>query len=227
MNSADGTATPSQPTDLTPIVTGPADMDLKAINEAIVASANEAAQNPENTFAVEDISLDNTPTTDAELQAQKAQNPSMSLAGTPVASDASNLASPAMPTSPAAPEAALETPAPDAALAPTPKPETAGFVDGDLADDPSLPTEPEAAPDFDAIKADPVESFDENAVPATPAEAPASDPTVEKGTPAAAFEAPKKMIDFGAILHSNVAIIGIVVAIVVVLVIIVLVAVLS
>ena len=202
MNSADETAAPNQPTDAAPKVSVPEGMDLEAINEAIVESANEAAKDPQNTFDVEDISLDNTPTTDAELEAQKAKDPSMSLAGTPATNE-----------TPIDLSESATTPAP---TAPVEKPaETAGFVDGDLMDDPEAPVTPEAKPDYDAIKADPVESFDENAAPA-PVEAPEEKPadtvpaTDAKDEKPKTVKAPKKSIDFNAILHNNVAVAGIV-----------------
>lgn len=220
MNPADEAVAPNQPTD-TPAVSAPEDMDLSAINEAIAQSANEAAKDPQNTFDVEDISLDNTPTTDAELEAQKAKDPDMSLAGANTAT-ADPLAAPA-----ATP---VEKPA-----------ETAGFVDGDLVDDPEQQAAPVEKPDYDAIKADPVESFDENAAAQTVAAnpAPVEEEKPAEGAVSSADEKkdekkatkpklPKKSIDFNAILHNNNAVIGIVAGIVlVVIIIVVLVAVLS
>ncbi len=195
----------NQPTD-TPAVSASNDMDLSAINAAITESANAAAQDLQNTFDVENISLDNTPTTDAELAAQQAADPNLSLAGTPAATSAPAPA----PADPAATPASA-APAQQAA-------ETAGFVDGDLMDDPAAAAAPApaTAPDYEAIKADPVESFDESApASADPAAAAAAPETNKLKQP---IKIPKTNLDFNSVLHNNVAIIGIVVGAILILV---------
>ncbi|MCQ2568828.1 MAG: hypothetical protein MJ155_00895 [Candidatus Saccharibacteria bacterium] len=204
MNPTDDAAAPKAQENETPTITAPEGIDLDAINEAIAES--EKAPNQQNSFDVNDISLENTPTTDAELQSQLSQDPNMSLAGGSSEGGA-----------------ATETPlsAPEVAAQQEPAAPVAGFVDGDLMDDPEAPA-PEATPDYAAREADPVESFDENApvpasAPAEDASAPAA--TTPEGGDAPATDAkkdakkpkaPKKNIDFDAILHNNVAIAGIV-----------------
>lgn len=204
MNPTDDAAAPKAQENETPTITAPEGIDLDAINEAIAES--EKAPNQQNSFDVNDISLENTPTTDAELQSQLSQDPNMSLAGGSSEGGA-----------------ATETPlsAPEVAAQQEPAAPVAGFVDGDLMDDPEAPA-PETTPDYAAREADPVESFDENApvpasAPAEDASAPAA--TTPEGGDAPATDAkkdakkpkaPKKNIDFDAILHNNVAIAGIV-----------------
>jgi hypothetical protein len=206
MNPTDDAAAPKAQENETPTITAPEGIDLDAINEAIAES--EKAPNQQNSFDVNDISLENTPTTDAELQSQLSQDPNMSLAG-------------GSSEGGAATEAPLS--APEVVKQQEPAAPVAGFVDGDLMDDPEAPAPaPEATPDYAAREVDPVESFDENApvpasAPAEDASAPAA--TTPEGGDAPATDAkkdakkpkaPKKSIDFDAILHNNVAIAGIV-----------------
>lgn len=207
MKPADEAAN-NQSTDI-PAVTAPEDMDLSAINAAIAESANAAAQDLQNTFDVENISLDNTPTTDAELAAQQAADPNLSLAGAPAAEPAANSAA-----TPVATPTATPAPAAPAQQAP----ETAGFVDGDLMDDPAAPTTAAAAPDYEAIKADPVDSFDESATAANSATDPAEAAAPEAGKLKQPIKMPKTNLDFNSVLHNNVAIIGIVVGAILILV---------
>ena len=101
------------------------DFDMSAINEAVAAGGE--ADKIQNSFDVNDIDLDNTPTTDAQLQSQLNENPDMSLAGG--ATDP--VTEPAKPSEPAA-----------------------TFVDGDLADDNTVTETAEPAsstPDFSAF----------------------------------------------------------------------------
>lgn len=126
----------------TPPVDAPM-IDMDVINEA-VAAADQEVKTPQHTFNVNDISLDNTPTSDAELSQQMAANPGMSLAGgAPAASAAPAAAAPAEEAS-AAPvdytntSDPIDNPAVASAPASDPngKPgESAGFVDGDIAND--------------------------------------------------------------------------------------------
>lgn len=206
MKPADEAAN-NQSTDI-PAVTAPEDMDLSAINAAIAESANAAAQDLQNTFDVENISLDNTPTTDAELAAQQAADPNLSLAGAPAAEPAANSAA-----TPVATPTVTPAPATSAQQAP----ETAGFVDGDLMDDPAAPATA-AAPDYEAIKADPVDSFDESATAANSAADSAEAATPEASKLKQPIKMPKTNLDFNSVLHNNVAIIGIVVGAILILV---------
>ncbi len=228
MDPAGGTSAPNSTnlnTDSTAGVKAPEGMDLSAINEAIAASAEEAVKTEQQTFDVNDISLDNTPTTDAALEQQKASDPNMSLANSGAATSAT--AAPAAAAEPAAPAApAAET----AATEEKPAAPAAAFVDGDIVDE--SPKEEEAAapapePNYDALNADPLASFDESsAATATPAEAPAEGASAEgeaKKEDDKKDEKDKKAkkdikinIDFNAILHSNIAIIGIVVGVIII-----------
>ena len=94
------------------------DFDMSAINEAVAAGGD--ADKIQNSFDVNDIDLDNTPTTDADLQRQLREDPNMSLASS---SDSSVAASPV--------QSATVTAAMQA-----PKEPAASFVDGDLVDEP-------------------------------------------------------------------------------------------
>ena len=212
--AAGGTSTPNSTnlnTDTASGVKAPEGMDLSAINEAIAASADDASKVPQQTFDVNDISLDNTPTTDAALEQQQAKDPNLNLANSGAATSAT-----AAPAAPAAAEGEEKTAAPAAA-----------FVDGDIVDDtPSAeeeaPKSPE--PNYDALNADPLASFDESNA-AAPAEAPA------EGAPAEGeakkdgdkdekdSKAKKEIhikIDFDKIIHSNIAIICIVVGVIII-----------
>lgn len=90
-------------------------LDMSAINEAVAAGGQ--ADTIQNSFDVNDIDLANTPTTDGDLQKQLADDPSMNLANSASLGDES---------------------------APAQQP-VAGFVDGDLVDEPSAPTQEPAA----------------------------------------------------------------------------------
>lgn len=104
------------------------DFDMSAINEAVAAGGE--TPNIQNTFDVDDIDLDNTPTTDKELEQQLAENPDMSLANS----------------------ADSPSQADDAADAPKTVP-AASFVDGDLVDESSKnESAPESAPELEAEK---------------------------------------------------------------------------
>lgn len=105
-------------------------LDMDAINAAVAATENDGNK-IQNTFDVNDITLDNTPTSDAELKQQMADNPDMNLAGGAV--DA--------PVEPAAPVDLSSASDPLSTPATNPKPEnqkpaeTAGFVDGDISNE--------------------------------------------------------------------------------------------
>ncbi len=59
-------------------------IDMDAINAAVEASAGQG-NNVETSFDVNKINLDNTPTTNDELQKQLEENPGMSLSGSDTA----------------------------------------------------------------------------------------------------------------------------------------------
>lgn len=64
------------------------DIDMSAINAALVAHSN--TPNIQNSFDVNDISLDNTPTSDADLERQLNDNPNMNLANSADSAPAAN-----------------------------------------------------------------------------------------------------------------------------------------
>ena len=224
MDPAGGTTAPNSTNlnaDNSTSVKAPEGMDLSAINEAIAASADEAAKAPQQTFDVNDISLDNTPTTDAALEQQQAKDPNMNLAN-----------SGAAPSATAAPAAATATePAASTDSADKPAAPTASFVDGDIVDE--TPTEeagaepaapaPAAEPNYDdALNADPLASFDESnpSMPSdtAPAEGDAKKEDEKKDEKKSMAKKEIKIhIDFDKILHNNFAVIGIVVGIIVII----------
>ena len=213
MDPAGGTTAPNSTNlnaDDSTGVKAPEGMDLSAINEAIAASADEASKTPQQTFDVNDISLDNTPTTDAGLEQQQAKDPNMNLAN-----------SGAAPSATAAPAAAADPAAP----ADKPAAPTAAFVDGDIVDESPAEAEAESAPapepNYDALNADPLASFDESnpSMPSdnTPADSEAKKEEEKKDEKKTGMKKEIKIhIDFDKILHSNLAIIGIVVGIIVI-----------
>lgn len=105
-------------------------LDMDAINAAVAATENDGNK-IQNTFDVNDITLDNTPTSDAELKQQMADNPDMNLAGGAVD----------VPAEPAAPVDLSSASDPLSTPVANPKPEdqkpaeTAGFVDGDISNE--------------------------------------------------------------------------------------------
>lgn len=105
-------------------------LDMDAINAAVAATENDGNK-IQNTFDVNDITLDNTPTSDAELKQQMADNPDMNLAGGAVD----------VPAEPAAPVDLSSASDPLSTPTANPKPEnqkpaeTAGFVDGDISNE--------------------------------------------------------------------------------------------
>jgi hypothetical protein len=221
MDPAGGTTAPNSTNlnaDNSTSVKAPEGMDLSAINEAIAASADEAAKAPQQTFDVNDISLDNTPTTDAALEQQQAKDPNMSLANSGAAPSAT--AAPAATT--AAESAAPAEPA-DKPAAPA-----ASFVDGDIVDESPAEEKAESAPAAapepnydDALNADPLASFDESnpSMPSdtAPAEGDAKKEDEKKDEKKSMAKKEIKIhIDFDKILHNNFAIIGIVVGIIVI-----------
>jgi hypothetical protein len=120
------------------------DFDMSAINEAVAAGGESS--NIQNSFDVNDINLENTPTSDAELEQQLKDEPNMSLAN----SADSNLAS--------------------AATEPT-TPPVAGFVDGDLTDEPVATDDATASTPPADINSDPLDGFEAAVAAATPDDA--------------------------------------------------------
>ena len=90
------------------------DFDMSAINEAVAAGGE--TPNIQNTFDANDINLDNTPTTDKDLEQQLADNPNMNLANS------------------------IDSSVPSGATTEAPKATSAAsFVGGDLEDAPAEP----------------------------------------------------------------------------------------
>lgn len=90
------------------------DFDMSAINEAVAAGGE--TPNIQNTFDANDINLDNTPTTDKDLEQQLADNPNMNLANS------------------------VDSSVPSGAMTEAPKATSvASFVGGDLEDAPAEP----------------------------------------------------------------------------------------
>ena len=73
------------------------DFDMSAINEAIAVGGDETV-NIQNSFDVNDIELDNTPTSDADLQKQLSADPNMSLANSNNPIDIKDIAAAKDPT---------------------------------------------------------------------------------------------------------------------------------
>lgn len=187
----------SQPTD-----SGKPELDMDAINAAVNATAGVDAS-VQGAFDVDDISLDDTPTTAAELEQQMKQNPEMSLAGTVIDKTVSTedaakaptvkLAADVATTTPQDPsivadsadtatapaEAATEAapPAPEATAQPDAAKAEASFVGGDLQNDEESTEAPTAdAPDNTTINySDPVDNFEKD----DSSEAIPNTPTVE------------------------------------------------
>ena len=146
----------------TPDFGGPVDadkpsLDMDAINEAIAATGGKDP-NLQTSFDVNDISLDDVPQSQDELDKRLKEDPEMSLAGGAGVADAGptaavdltqNISSddPLMPSAPAE-----EKTAPVAA-----------FVDGDIIDEVEEPAKTEATPSYDNIYTDPLSSIETGA----------------------------------------------------------------
>lgn len=235
MDSAGGTAAQNSTNLNSSDSTGikvPEGVDMDAINEAIAATAKDASNTPQQSFDVNDISLDNTPTTDAALEQQQAKDPTMNLANSGAATSATATPEPAAPAAATPEPAAPATPAADAEKPAAP---SASFVDGDIVDAPAEESkEPAPEQNYDAaLNADPLASFDENA--AAPAETEATqaaegDAKAEDEKDAKKTGMKKEIkihIDFDKIIHNNLAVAGIVIGIIVLLVAVVLIATLN
>lgn len=186
-------------------------IDMGAINEA-VAAADDSGSNMHNTFDVGDISLNDVPSSQDELDRRIKENPDLNLAGGPV--------------DPAAASAMGAAEAPKAAAP------SASFVSGDIVDatDEPSPAE-EVHKQYDNINADPLANFE--AAPAQSAaeaqqgpsaaaptsEQPAPAAPTEQSTPAAnAVSAPARKSKTPLIIGICIAIVAIVVGAVIFLV---------
>ena len=74
LTTTDNDAAAAAPADDAPV------LDMSAIDFAVAATEGQG-NNIQQTFDVDSISLDNTPTSDADLQRQLSQDPEMSLSG--------------------------------------------------------------------------------------------------------------------------------------------------
>ena len=145
--------------------------DMNAINEAIAAT-NDGGASSASAFDINDISLDDVPNSQDELNRRLEQNPGMNLAGGPAADSV-------------AADAATMNNGPAAEKPATP---SASFVSGDIVDETEASdSQPaEVHHQYDNINADPLANFEtapvSQAVPqadpmnpsATPTEAPAA-----------------------------------------------------
>ena len=136
----DGTA---QPTD-----SNKPQLDMDAINAAVNASAGNDP-NLQGTFDVNDISLDDTPTTAAELEQQMKKNPEMSLAGTVIDKTVSTEDAVKAPQVKLSADVATTTPQDPSIIAD--KPEDKAAADADATDDVATPATD--APADDATEA--------------------------------------------------------------------------
>ena len=195
---------------------------MNAINEAIAATS-DAGSSPAAAFDINDISLDNVPSSQDELDQQLRQDPNMSLAGgaastTDAATDPVAAVNPTLSALTANP-ATAEKPA-------TP---SASFVSGDIIDEAETPSEQktEAPKQYDNINSDPLANFETTPIDqattqadptnssAAPAEAPAAMPSEQPAPAADAITVPgrksKVPIIIAVSLIAVVAIVGVVV----------------
>ncbi len=166
-------------------------LDMDAINEAIAAEGGKDP-NLQNTFDVGDISLDDVPQSQDELDKRMKEDPEMSLAGGSSDTDA--------PTT-AVDLTSQNNSAADPLAAGAEKEESApaaSFVDGDIIDETAETSAPETStPSYDNINTDPLTNFETGAAdsevaqslgdPAEPATANA-DADAAADTPAPAGE---------------------------------------
>ncbi|MCQ2570795.1 MAG: hypothetical protein MJ154_00900 [Candidatus Saccharibacteria bacterium] len=153
------------------------DFDMSAINEAIAAGSDETT-NIQNSFDVNDIELDNTPTSDADLQKQLNDDPNMSLASSNSAVDIKEIENYKEPT---------EEPA-------------ATFVGGDIMDEEEKPKDDDGSDGTEMLAGiDEVAAadFTNNVAPSTPDEtvvtrAPEAAPNKDISLEQASISTPKK-----------------------------------
>ena len=158
-NSATNTNTDSATPDFgNPVDTSKPSLDMDAINAAVTATdgGNPNMQTP---FDVNEISLDDVPQSQEELNDRLRANPEMNLAG------GSNIAD---TTNPAAADLAQNTVGDNLPMSETPTEEkkptpAATFVDGDIVDDiTSSPVSTETAPSYNDINSDPLSNLEAN-----------------------------------------------------------------
>ena len=189
-NSAANTNTDTATPDFGgPVDTDKPSFDMDAINEAIAATGGKDP-NLQTTFDVDDISLDDVPQSQDELDKRMKEDPEMSLAGG-VSQDivGANMAVDLTQNSSIEDPLAVGTTTEEKAAP------AAAFVDGDIIDEVEEPEKTEPTPSYDNINTDPLSNFDTNTSnseaaqslgePAQPAETEAAAPA---DTPAPAGE---------------------------------------
>ncbi len=158
-NSATNTNTDSATPDFGgPVDTSKPSLDMDAINAAVTATEG-SNPNMQTSFNVNEISLDDVPQSQEELNNRLRANPKMNLAGgsnitdttNPVATNlAQNTVGDNLPTS--------EIPTEEKKSAPA-----ATFVDGDIVDDTaSSSASAETAPSYNDINSDPLSNLEAN-----------------------------------------------------------------
>ena len=134
----------------------PNGLDMDAINAAVAASAGQGTP-VETSYDVNNISLDNTPTTNAALEQQMQENPGMSLAGGPSVSTQDPAAPTAAvdytaqaqaPANPADPMAAPVNPTAPAAPAPASPSQNVSIGDDDPFSSPAPEQKEEEKEEF-------------------------------------------------------------------------------
>ena len=203
---------------------------MNAINEAIAATS-DAGASPAAAFDINDISLDNVPSSQDELDQQLRQDPNMSLAGGAASTTdaATDPVAAVNPTLSALTANAAEMNGEDPATAEKPATPSASFVSGDIIDEAETPSEQktEAPKQYDNINSDPLANFettpiDQAATQADPAnssaasaEAPATTPSEQPAPAADAITVPgrksKTPIIIAVSLIAVVAIVGVVI----------------
>lgn len=143
-NDNNDSATPDfgDPIDATKLDEKPS-IDIDAINEAVMATGG-SDPNIQNTFDVNDISLNDVPTSQQELDSRLSENPNMSLAG---AGDAGTASSPADIPAGEKMGAIDMGVSPEEVAAKAEETPAASFVDGDITDESDKSADADAAAD--------------------------------------------------------------------------------
>lgn len=163
--------------------------DMSAINEAI-ATTSDAGTSPQAAFDINDISLDDVPSSQDELNRRLEQDPGMNLAGGPVADPATDPVAAVNPTLSALSANAAtmgNEPAAEKPAAPS-----ASFVSGDIVDDAETPeTQTTEAPrQYDNINSDPLANFETAPISQAVPQADPAGPSATPAAPAPAAEQP-------------------------------------
>jgi len=172
-SSNQNTTANTNPSSATPMPGAPTDanvpaIDMDAINDAIAA---EGAKDPnlQNTFNVDDISLDGVPQSQSELDQRMQENPDMSLAGGSDANISAGMNAPLQDDSMGM--GANSTPVQGATMGASvsagineekKSAPAAAFVDGDIVDEAEEETPAAPAPSYDNINTDPLSDFETN-----------------------------------------------------------------